>query len=95
MAAVVIEFATPALVRSGDTLTVNYANGDQNEYTGATGLQDAVSDAISNNPTLFRLFFIANRLALDPLMDSPAVWDGKKATFDPEQANPANVFKVQ
>lgn len=90
-----IQFATPALVRSGETLYVNFADGAQLELTGATGIQDYVA-ANTPDAAAVRAMFVANRLAMDPLLDSlSSVWDGKKMTLDLEQALPANVVKVQ
>jgi hypothetical protein len=94
MSAISVTFkASGAIQPSGDLLYVNFEDGSQLELSGPEGLQQWV---LARLPDLdgVRALAIANRLAQDPLMDSPAVWDGKTITLDPEQALPADVFKV-
>lgn len=95
MAAIQLQFADPAITVSGGTLNINFADGSQIPFEG--GANELQLWILARLPELdvVRAMAIANRLAQDPLLDSPQLWDGKTVTLDVEQANPANVFKVQ
>lgn len=93
MAQITVKFATPAIVQDGDNLTVNFDDGTNYTVSGVTGMQDRVEE---NRVTIQQLHWIAvaNRMAADPQLDSPQLWDGKTVTFNEEAANPAQAFTV-
>lgn len=94
MAAISTKFKTSGTITfSGDSVFVNFDDGSSLEFEGAASLQQWV---LENTPDLqgLRAMAIGNRLALDPLLDSPSVWDGKTFTLDVEQPVVSNVFKV-
>lgn len=93
MSAIAVKFATPAITRTGETLNVNFDDGSSEEFSGAEGLQSSVRNSLPEVSQV-RAMAIANRLAVDPLLDSPNLWDGKTITIDFEAQNPANVFKL-
>jgi hypothetical protein len=72
---------------------VKFDDGSENEYDDADSLRNSILEQL---PTLdaLKALAISNRLAADPLMDSPALWDGKTVTLDVELPNPAQVFRV-
>jgi hypothetical protein len=89
-----VKFGTPAIVFSGDGgVRVKFDDGSENEYDDADSLRNSILEQL---PTLdaLKALAISNRLAADPLMDSPALWDGKTVTLDVELPNPAQVFRV-
>lgn len=94
MAKVVIKFGSPAVVKSAGKVFVNLGDGTQLEFESATALSDAVSAAVNANSEALRMLAIGHRLAADPLLDSPLLWNGTTVTIDPEQALAANVFKA-
>lgn len=94
--AVTVKLATTnAIVKNQETggIIVNFSDGNQIPFETATAMTDFVA---GNEPSsdAARAYLIANRLAADPLLDSPSLWDGKQLTLDLEQAIPTNVFKV-
>jgi hypothetical protein len=86
---------TNALVVDSETgkVTINFDGGTSLEFEQATDLSNLVADYLPQVENL-RAWLIVNRLANDPLLDSPALWEGKLLTFDVEQALATNVFKV-
>lgn len=93
MAAISTQFATPAITQSEGLLFVHFSDGSNLEFDSPTGLQNWVLGRLPDLDGV-RAIAIANRMAQDPLLDTPAIWDGKTATLDVEQATPGNVFKV-
>lgn len=95
MAAIAKLATTGALIKDSGTgeVRINFLDGTELPFESATALTDFVAN---NQPTLdqVRAYLIANRLTNDPLLDSPALWDGKTLSFDLEQVNPQLVFRV-
>lgn len=92
--AISVKSATPCIVEQGDTMLVNWADGSQQEIQGGP---DALQAWINDNlPDIngVRALFLSHCLANDPLLNTPSVWDGKTATFDPEQTLAYYLFKV-
>lgn len=95
MAAIQIQFATPAITRTGDGgVTLNFSDGSTQDFETLQQFQFFVTNKMTDfGPQGLKALACCHLMAADPLMDSPALWDGKTFTLDPEQATAANVFK--
>lgn len=80
------------IVKSGDTVTVNFEDGLSIEFQGATAMGNRIADGLGRETV--RLILMGHMLARDPLLDSPELWAGKKLTLDVEQPVFANVAKL-
>lgn len=94
MAAIAVRFATPAIVIGEGIVTVRWDDGSTKDFTD---IPEMLAWFAGQLPSLEQIQAVAviNRLAVDPMVDSPTLWDNKLVTFDPEQATPGNVFRVQ
>lgn len=89
-----VKFATPALVPFGDGgIRVKFDDGSEMEFASATAMQESCLNGLPSADDL-KAMAIIQRLGVDPLMDSPALWDGKTVTLDVEKETPSQVFAV-
>lgn len=94
MAATVVKFDTPAFVIDGGTgvITFRWSDGSTEDFNSVGDLAAKMADRVPDAAAV-RAVAIVHTLALDPMFDSPALWNGKQYTLDPEQSAVANVFK--
>lgn len=89
-----VTFANPAIVRTETATYINFTDGQVELSGDPLAIQDYVaSNGVSDD--VLKAMAVAQRLAADPLVDTPAAWNGKVVTLDLEQATPSQVFKVQ
>lgn len=94
--ATTVQFGNPAIVvdDENNTLHVNFADGSGVEIPGGPdALQQWIVD---NSPTIdqVKAMAIEQRFAIDPMLDSPEVWNSKRVTINLESDAPSTVFTV-
>jgi hypothetical protein len=94
MAAIAVRFDTPAIVIGEGVVTVRWDDGSYREFADVPEMLAWFAGQLPSVEQV-QAMAVINRLAADPMVDSPSLWDNKLVTFDPEQATPGNVFRVQ
>lgn len=93
MPAVTVTLATPAITRANGNFQVNFSDGTQLEFSTAEGVQQWCRARVPAVEGV-KAQLITNRLAVNPLLNDPAQWDGKQLTFDVENVNPVLVYRL-
>lgn len=88
MAAISFQFdTTGAIVKDGDIVTVKYQDGSSRDFDSLASLQSWAINKISDfGVEGIQAIGIISGMTIDPLMDTPSVWNGKTITLDAEKS---------